>query len=189
MARMSATDRLRWDAEYAARGADADAVRFPAVFADHVVLIPRSGTALDLACGRGAAAVWLAERGLDVRGLDVSPVAVGQAEDLAVRRGVGGRCRFDAVDLDEGLPPGPRVEVMLCHRFRAPGLYPTMVERLEPEGLLFVAVLSEVGGGRGRFRAAPGELESAFADLDVIGAGEGNGVAWLVGRRTARPIA
>lgn len=188
---MSATDRLRWDAEYAGRGvdADADAVRFPAVFADHADLIPRSGTALDLACGRGAAAVWLAERGLEVRGLDVSPVAVGQAEDLAGRRGVGGRCRFDVVDLDAGFPSGPGVDVMLCHRFRAPGLYPTMVERLEPEGLLFIAVLSELGGGRGRFRAAPGELESAFADLDVIGAGEGDGVAWLVGRRTARPIA
>lgn len=186
---MSATDRLRWDAEYARRGVDADPVRFPAVFARDLDLIPRRGTALDLACGRGAAAVWLAERGLDVWGLDISPVAVGQAEALAARRGVGDRCRFDAVDLDAGLPPSPGFDVILCNRFRDPELYRTIMERLEPQGLLFISVLSEVGGGGGRFRAAPGELESAFADLDVVGAGEGHGVAWLVGRRAAGPIA
>ena len=187
---MSDTDRLRWDAKYAGREVvDAVAVRFPAVFTGHVdLIIPHSGTAVDLACGQGGTAIWLAERGLDVRGLDVSPVAVGQARDLAARRGVGSRCRFGVADLDAGLPPGEPVDVLVCHRFRAPWLYTAMMDRVKPQGLLFISVLSQAGGGAGRFRAAPGELTAAFAALDMVAAGEGDGVAWLVGRRNARPI-
>jgi hypothetical protein len=45
-----------------------------------------------------------------------------------------------------------------------------------------IAVLSEVGAAPGPFRAAPGELSAAFADLDEIVAGEGEGRAWLLAR-------
>lgn len=46
------------------------------------------GTALDLACGEGRNAVWLAEQGWDVDGIDFSPVALDRARDLAAARGV-----------------------------------------------------------------------------------------------------
>ena len=126
--------------------------------------------------------MWLATLGLLVRGLDVSPVAVGLARDLARRRGVAARCRFDVVDLDGGLPGGPPVEVIACHRFRDPRLDRAIVRRLAPGGLLAIAVLSEVGVGPGPFRAAPGELTAAFAALEVIAAGERRGEAWLLAR-------
>ena len=75
------------------------------------------------------------------------------------------------------------MQVLLCHRFRAPTLYDPMMARLAPGGLLAICVLSEVGAEPGRFRAAAGELRSAFAGLDVIAAGEGDGQAWLLARR------
>ncbi len=177
-------DRLRWDERYAGVEPPAvDAVAVPALFAARADAFPSTGHALDLACGQGQGSVWLARRGLDVLGWDISAVAVGRARDLARRSGVADRCRFEVVDLDGGLPAGPPVEVVLCHRFRDPRLYRAVVERLAPGGLLAVAVLSEVGRGPAPYRAAPGELPRAFAGLDVLDTGEGEGQAWLLARR------
>lgn len=144
-------------------------------------LIPTAGRALDVACGQGAGSVWLASRGLDVWGVDVSAVAIEQARDLAGRKGFGHRCRFDVVDLDAGLPTGPPVEMLLCNKFRDPRLDRALIERLAPGGLLAICTLSEVGAEPGSFRAARGELASVFGALDVMAAGEGRGYAWLVG--------
>ncbi len=46
------------------------------------------GRALDLACGEGRNAVWLASRGWRVTGVDFSTVALARARKLAARRGV-----------------------------------------------------------------------------------------------------
>lgn len=180
---MGEADRHRWDERYAANGPPPlSSVAPPGVFARHADVFPAAGRALDLACGQGPSAVWLALRGLRVLGLDVSPVAIGQARDLARRAGVGERCRFDVADLDRGLPVGPPADVIVCCKFRDRRLDRAIVERLAPGGLLAIAVLSEVGAGPGPFRAAPGELTAAFADLEPIAAGEADGQAWLLAR-------
>ncbi len=46
------------------------------------------GRALDVACGEGRNAVWLAELGWHVTGIDFSDVALGKAAELARARGV-----------------------------------------------------------------------------------------------------
>lgn len=46
------------------------------------------GRALDIACGEGRNAVWLAEHGWRVTGVDFSDVAIGKATELAASRGV-----------------------------------------------------------------------------------------------------
>jgi SAM-dependent methyltransferase len=46
------------------------------------------GRALDLACGEGQNAIWLAERGWDVVGVDFSEVAVAKGRERAARDGV-----------------------------------------------------------------------------------------------------
>jgi 2-polyprenyl-3-methyl-5-hydroxy-6-metoxy-1,4-benzoquinol methylase len=180
---MTEDDRGRWDGKYASKGPVAlGLVDLPAVFAPYRDVFPTSGQALDLACGQGSGAVWLAQRGLDVWGLDVSPVAIGQARDLARRAGIDARCRFDIVDLDSGLPAGPPVDVVLCHEFRDRRLDRAVMQRLAPGGVLALSSLSEVGGAAGPYRARPGELLTAFTGLEVIAAGEGDGEAWLVAR-------
>lgn len=184
MAGMSAADRLQWDEKYSSRGElDPDAARVPADLVAFERVFPDHGMALDIACGRGGGSVWLARRGLQVWGLDVSDVAIGQAGELAAHWSVADRCRFDVVDLDHGLPPGPPVDVIVCHRFRAPDLYNAIDDRLTPGGLLAISVLSQVGAAPGRFRATPGELTSAFGGLQTVSAGEGDGIAWLLARK------
>jgi SAM-dependent methyltransferase len=174
------TDRVRWDERYADR-APAPAGP-PAAFSAHQDLFPSEGHALDLACGQGGAAVWLTLRGLDVLGVDVSTIAIERARELAADNGVGRRCRFEAADLDDGLPPGPPADVIICHKFRDRRLDAAIVERLAPGGLLAISALSEVGVRPGPFRVAAGELAGAFAALEQLAAGEGGGEAWLLAR-------
>lgn len=178
---MTTQDSSRWDAVYRDRPPQL-APTLPDVFTAHEAQFPVSGTALEIACGLGAASVWLARRGLDVHGVDVSAAAIDGARALADSVGVAARCRFGTVDLDVGLPPGDPVDVVLCHRFRDPRLYRAIVDRLAPGGLLAICVLSEVGAAPGRFRSAPGELTTAFAALERIDSGEGDGQAWLLAR-------
>lgn len=183
---MAVSDRAHWDRRYDRLGPSAaGSLGLPGVFAAHLDAFPTAGTALDVACGQGRVSIWLAERGLDVRGLDISMVAVEQATASARERGVADYCRFEVVDLDRGLPPGPPVDVIMCHLFRGERLDRALVARLRPGGLLAVAALSEVGAAPGRYRVAPGALTHAFADLEIFAAGEGSGTAWLLGRRTA----
>jgi len=183
MAFVSAEDRLRWDAVYVQRAVADDEPAAPADFRSVEHHFPTAGTALELACGEGGAAVWLARRGLAVWGVDVSATAIGRAQDQAGRWQVEHRCRFDVADLDHGLPPGPPVDVVICHRFRAPELNTAIVDRLARGGLLAISVLSEVDAAPGRYRAAPGALPAAFGDLVPIRSDERDGIAWLLGRK------
>lgn len=180
---MADDDRLRWEERYRSLPRVDDDIGLPTLFRRFVDLVPRSGTALDLACGRGSAAVWLARRGLTVHAYDISPTAVDAARALADSNGVLTRCHVTVADLDDGLPPGGPVDVLLCSMFRAPGLYDAMVDRVVGGGLVAVSVLSEVGAAPGRHRAPSGELTRAFGALEVISAGEAEGRAWLLARR------
>lgn len=75
-----------WDARYAGRELlwTAQPNRF--LVAEVSGLEP--GRALDLACGEGRNAVWLAEQGWRVEGVDFSAVALAKAKQLAAARGV-----------------------------------------------------------------------------------------------------
>ena len=46
------------------------------------------GRALDVGCGAGVLSVWMAERGLEVTGLDLFPEAIAMARAFADRKGV-----------------------------------------------------------------------------------------------------
>lgn len=68
----------------------------------------KPGRALDLGCGEGADAVWLAERGWDVVGLDLSATAIARMEAEARGRGLEQRVRGVVLDVThEDLPAGP----------------------------------------------------------------------------------
>ena len=186
---MTDKDRVRWDNRYASRGpAPVAAVGPPPVLAPFDAMFPTAGHALDLACGRGLGAVWLARRGMDVWGFDVSPVAIGQARDLARRCGVGDRCRFDVVDLDNGLPAGPPVD---SHPLPpVPGPPPRPGGRPAP---CTGRPAGDHRAERGRRHPGPlpvaaGELAAAFADLDVIAAGEGPGRGLAAGTSAPAPL-
>lgn len=76
----------------------------------HLVEIVRShkltGRALDVGSGTGTHALWLAQEGFDVVGVDIASGAVERANAKLGERGA--RCRFEVADfLAGGAPSGP----------------------------------------------------------------------------------
>lgn len=65
-----------------------------------------SRTALELGCGKGDDAVWLARQGWAVTAVDVSTVALSLAAGNAEAAGVAERVRFEAHDLATSFPAG-----------------------------------------------------------------------------------
>lgn len=183
---MSEEDRRRWDQKHAG-SVPAPVINPPPpppLFAHVEDLFPTEGRALDIACGRGEGAVWLASRGVTYHGVDVSPIGIEMARDFVEAYGFEDRCELEIWDLDVGLPPGDQVNLLFCHMYRDPDLYEAMVERVVPGGLIAVAALSEVGGKAGEYRCHPGELRRAFGHLELLDAGEGEGVTRILARRT-----
>lgn len=84
------------------------------------------GRALDVGCGEGADVVWLAERGWQVTGADVSPVGLARAaaHAEAAGPGVAARTAWRHVDLfaadDEFEPFEPEFELVSSHYLHLP---------------------------------------------------------------------
>jgi SAM-dependent methyltransferase len=135
--------------------------------------------------------VWLAQRGLTVDAVDVSPVGLATGARLAAAAGVAGRIRWIVHDLDAGLPADGRgpYDVVVCQLFRDPDRYAELAAALAPEGLLAITVLSEVDAAPGPFRAAQGELRRAFSGFETLLDRERDGEATLLARRQASPAA
>lgn len=182
---MSVSDRHRWDQRYAERKlGPVGEISAPLIFASCADLLPSAGFALEIACGRGQAALWLAARGMQVHAVDISRVVIGQARAMLAQSGYAERVRFEVFDLDQGLPVGPPCALLLCQNFRDARLDSPMLQRLAPGGILAIATLSDVGAVRpSSFRAGAGELRRAFATLELLAEGERDGRSWLVGRR------
>ncbi len=64
----------------------------------------KPGPTLEIGAGTGTNAIWMAERGFDVLGVDVSPLAVERA--CAKMEGRSLPCRFEALDFLAATSPG-----------------------------------------------------------------------------------
>ncbi|WP_333619654.1 class I SAM-dependent methyltransferase [Dietzia sp.] len=113
------------------------------------------GRALDLGCGEGADVLWLAERGWDATGVDISETAVSRAREAADAiayggaTGAAGRASFDSGEIGEWLRrarvelPGP-LDLVTASFFQSPmeefdrtGLLRLAGELIRPGGHLF----------------------------------------------------
>lgn len=89
-------DREQWDERYS--GEELVWTSTPNQFLVSEVADLPAGSAVDLACGEGRNAVWLAERGWKVTGVDFSSVGLAKAQRLAESRQVDVRWVESAVD-------------------------------------------------------------------------------------------
>ena len=80
---MSHADQIRWDRRYREnQGAHQPAAFLRQIFDSNAWEL-RPGRALDVACGSGRNAVFLADKGFDVTAIDISPVALARAAERA----------------------------------------------------------------------------------------------------------
>jgi SAM-dependent methyltransferase len=154
---MSEADRERWDTRYG-RG---DLVMGPGLkpfVAELACVLPCAGRALDIACGEGQLAEWLARRGLSVTAVDISAVALDKLCARATAGDFASRLHVIEADLDEGLPPiSQGLDLVTCIDFYSPAIMRQARRLLAPGGLLLVEVVLQPPGGDSPHRAAPGE--------------------------------
>jgi tocopherol O-methyltransferase len=75
--------------------------------------IPRGSHVLDIGCGVGGSAMWLADQyGCQVNGMTISPVQAAMAERRAKARGLGDRARFEVKDANLWQPEPASYEVV-----------------------------------------------------------------------------
>lgn len=130
---MAEADRLRWDAKYAHKEVPTELA--PDSWLREALANRPPGRALDLACGLGDNAIWLAQQGWRVDGVDISASGLR----LATQRGqaLGLEIRWRQADLDEFLPDKEAYDLVIVFRFLDRVRLPEMIERaLRPGGLL-----------------------------------------------------
>ena len=130
-----------WDERYASSHRIWSGLPNPRLVQQASTLTP--GTAIDVGCGEGADAVWLASRGWQVTGVDVSEVALKRAREHAAEAGVADRTSWRQVDLVAGDPlPGTAdlVSVQFMHLPTAalPPVYAGILAAVRPGGTLLV---------------------------------------------------
>ena len=94
----------QWDDMYRSRARVWSGRPNPQLVAETAGLTP--GTALDLGCGEGADALWLAERGWTVTAVDVSAVALERAAGHAAASEAGSSITWLQRDLEAWAPDG-----------------------------------------------------------------------------------
>lgn len=94
----------------------------PTLVAEAAGLAP--GRALDVGCGEGGDALWLAGQGWQVTGLDWSQVALGRAAEHAASAGLTGSVEWVQGDVDTWRPPPGSYDLVSAHF-----LHPTAAAR------------------------------------------------------------
>lgn len=146
----------------------------------HARLLPREGRALDVACGRGRHAIWLAERGLPTLAVDRNADAIREVNDTARERALP--LRAEPRDLESGLNPflddGAFDVIVVVHYLHRP-LFPALLDALTPGGLLIYETFTRAQAARGKptnpdFLLVPGELNELVRPLEVLASREGD---------------
>lgn len=167
---MSSADLDRWNAKYVA-------VEVPPHVAPDEWLLEQvagvnPGRALELACGLGHNAIWLAQHGWRVDAVDVSPVGLERARSLA--RTARAHVNWIAADLDEFVPDADAYDLVVVFRFLDRARLPGLIERaLRPGGLLLYETFTTAHIVRPdshmknpAFALAAGELATLFPHCD-----------------------
>lgn len=182
---MSQEDQLRWDKKWAELAGESFDPNPLLLQFQHFLT---GGDALDLACGRGQNAVWLAERGYRVHGVDISEVGLELGRIEAAKKGVSDLVHFQQVDLESWQVPRQAYDLVCVFRFLNRRLFPAIRSSLRERGLLFygtrhVGLLQEQPEASEEYLLDLGELKAEFSDWQVIHYSEGGISAELVAQK------
>ena len=175
--------RARWNARHRAR---ADTEPRPcALLAGQAGLLPAAGRALDLACGRGGNALWLARRGWTVDAWDLADAAVEELRARAAREDL--ELRAEVRDVIARPPPPDRYDLVAVSRFLHRPLLPALGRAVRPGGVLayqtFLAGHPGPGPRNPDYLLRPGELRTRFPGWEPLHDAERDGQAQWLARR------
>jgi tellurite methyltransferase len=199
-------NKSEWDAKH--RLAAEDPPSEPTSIVRELLPLLPSGPALDIACGTGRHALFLAARGQHVTAVDYSSVALGllevraRSQNVALKRRdslhaagrhLHGGLELVHTNLEEAQLPERCYDLILCVQYLQRTLFPQMVRALRPEGVLLMETFTQAqmefsGGPRNpAYLLETGELRETFPELCVLFYRElraGVGIASLVAKKT-----
>lgn len=188
------TDRKTWDSRYAARGLEP--VRPPSPFLVRCRPLLPPGRALDVACGDGRNAVYLARHGWTVDAIDHSHAALARLLSRAQEEALP--IRPVQADLETFRLPRRTYAVVCNVRYLQRSLFDDLADALAPGGVLvfetFLRDQALIGHPRNpAFLLAPGELQVRFAalrtEIDEEGLCEDEDPPAYLARLAARRVA
>lgn len=158
----------KWDARY--QQPDTALPVAAEVLSQNRHLLPKTGHALDLACGRGGNALLLAAQGLAVTAQDISPVVIAQLQQTAQQENL--KIAAEVCDVLATPPAAGHYDVLVVSYFLERSLSAELINALKPGGLLFYQTwCRQKTAGRGPanpdYLLADNELLSLFAGLKI----------------------
>ena len=156
-----------WNQRYAA-GEKLDEPHAPLVERFAAELTP--GAALDLACGPGRNALYLAERGWRVTAVDGSAIALEHLRKRAQAKRLALDISLADLERREFQLPVNSYDLVLDILYLQRDLIPQIQAALRPGGLVIATVLLASGDQpqATATRAAPGELRALFPDWEIL---------------------
>lgn len=183
-------DIVRWNEKYRAAAPGGFGTPDELLVA-HRSLLSDRGRALDVACGAGANALFAAEHGYRVVGVDASIEGLKIARRRSREREL--EVDFVNVDLQSYRPPPFGFDLLLVFRYLNRDLFPALEETLRPGGLMFYKTfnrnhLREKPGFNPEYLLEPGELKRCFSGLEVLAASNDDSQApesFLIARKSS----
>lgn len=160
-------DKHKWNQRYQASEGSSLAAQ---VLVENAHLLPKQGDALDLACGLGANAIFLAKQGLSTIAWDISDIAIGQlnssCENLSLQ------IATEVRDVVLHPPAQSSFDLIVISRFLERKIIPSLIEALRPGGLIFYQTFvvnkqADVGPSNPEYLLKPNELLKLFQSLII----------------------
>ncbi len=163
------TDRERWNSRYASEpyylGREPSGFLMREI--ERAKLLAPGRNALDVACGEGRNAIFLAKHGFEVTGIDISDEGLKKAGAIASKSGF--QIRVERLDLDRKRIKG-KFALILNINFLMRRIIPDEVDALLPGGILLFETLleqkSDASRGNPDYYLQEGELERIFNDFE-----------------------
>ena len=145
---MTEADRRHWEGRYTSGDAPIQArpnrwLARQASFVDALAAARTADTAaasrpraLDIACGASGTLAWLARRGWQVTGVDISPTALALARAQLSEGGLLAQAVLVQADLDAWRPAADSCDLLTCFNFLDRRLWPAMRLAVRPAGLI-----------------------------------------------------
>ena len=125
--------REKWDRRYA--NEPVGSPEPSQVLSEYAYLLPESGTALELACGQGGSALFLARRGFKVQAWDISRATIKGLDLQAETEGL--EIETQVRDVHDSPPPLNTFDVVCVSYYLERSIVEPIIQALRHQGLLF----------------------------------------------------
>jgi 2-polyprenyl-3-methyl-5-hydroxy-6-metoxy-1,4-benzoquinol methylase len=187
-------DRIKWDRRYSGEEwmFSLTPSRYLARNIERICALVGGRRALDIACGEGRNAIFLAQHGFEVTGIDISGNGLERARSRAAEVGV--EVTFLQADLEE-YRLRETYDLILNFNFLLRPMIPELIRSLRPGGMILMETILDDPALEGEhsphFLLKPGELQRLFGvpEGEILEWGEdllnGTPVANVLFRKTA----